>query len=83
MGKLSNTFGCVTGVRDGVGRGEGHWNFDFYHVEPASLCMVDAAGKLVVDFVIRWVLRDGFDSSACTRTISGAPWPTCLHVSRL
>ncbi|GLI71240.1 hypothetical protein VaNZ11_016361 [Volvox africanus] len=55
MGKISNLFNCVEGQRDGVGpRHEGHWNFDFCHVEPAAPCMVDDAGKLVVDFVIRY-----------------------------
>ncbi|KAG2426197.1 hypothetical protein HXX76_013178 [Chlamydomonas incerta] len=54
MGKLSNLFSCV-GHREGVGsRYEGHWNFDFCHVEPAARCLVDEAGRLVVDFVIRY-----------------------------
>ena len=53
MGKLSNLFACV-GHREGVGsRNEGHWNFDFCHVEPAARCLVDEGGRLVVDFVIR------------------------------
>ncbi|KAG2497282.1 hypothetical protein HYH03_004866 [Edaphochlamys debaryana] len=54
MGKLSNLFQCV-GHREGVGsKYEGHWNFDFCHVEPVYGCMTDDAGKLVVDFVIRY-----------------------------
>lgn len=35
------------------GQVDDHWNFDFYHVEPAQQCMVDGAGRLVVDYVIR------------------------------
>ncbi|KAG2497507.1 hypothetical protein HYH03_004659 [Edaphochlamys debaryana] len=54
MGKLSNLYQCV-GHREGVGtRYEGHWNFDFCHVEPVHGCMVDGEGQLVVDFVIRY-----------------------------
>ncbi|EFJ43843.1 hypothetical protein VOLCADRAFT_95909 [Volvox carteri f. nagariensis] len=55
MGKVSNLFKCAEGQREGVGsREEGHWNFDFCHVEPATPCMVDDQGQLVVDFMIRY-----------------------------
>ncbi|GFR49715.1 hypothetical protein Agub_g11869 [Astrephomene gubernaculifera] len=58
MGKLSNLFSCV-GRREGVGpRNEGHWNFDFCHVEPAAACMMDQEGRLVVDFLIRYERLD-------------------------
>ncbi len=53
MGTLSNLFQCV-GHREGVGpQLQGHWNFDFCHVEPAGMCMTDDSGRLVVDFMIR------------------------------
>ncbi len=53
MGKVSNLFSCAGKRAAAGGKIDDHWNFDFYHVEPAYHCMVDERGLLVVDYVIR------------------------------
>lgn len=51
MGKISNLFRC--GTLNSF-RGDDAWAYDFYHVEPAHHCTVDAEGGLLVDFLIRY-----------------------------
>ena len=45
LGKLQNMYKC---------KADEIWNFDYYHVEPASPCMTTADGKSAVDYVVRY-----------------------------